>query len=102
MTMGTESTLNSAFLFSVQRALPEDLPQEFSGISLDADEKTLYIRCHIDGPVTAAGREFMAYLKNAILADFFPAVWVEVAPVLTGMVQGGTWVYRRSRVLAHA
>jgi hypothetical protein len=103
MTMVTEPSLNSAFLYSVQRALPDQMPDGVRGVALDADEKTLYIRCHFDGPVTAEARAFMGYMREAVWADFFPTIHVEVEAVEAGMEPDGTWVFQRTeRVLAHA
>ncbi|HWI52218.1 MAG TPA: hypothetical protein VNT01_08750 [Symbiobacteriaceae bacterium] len=102
--MVTEST--SAFLFSVQRALPGELPPALSGLAVDTDEKTLYIRCFFRGEVTESEREFMSYLQEAVSADFFPTIHVEVEGLdatLAGVLPVGTWVYRSAeRELVHA
>ena len=95
--MVTESASN-AFLFSVQRALPEELPTALSGLAVDTDEKNLYIRCFFQGPVGESGREFMSYLQEAVWADFFPTIHVEVEGLdanLAGLLPVGTWLVRR-------
>jgi len=102
--MVTEPT--NAFLFSVQRALPGELPPALSGLAVDTDEKTLYIRCFFHGPVTETGREFMSYLQEAVWADFFPTIHVEVEGLdaaLADVLPVGTWVYRSAaRELVHS
>ncbi|HYF90856.1 MAG TPA: hypothetical protein VD969_01280 [Symbiobacteriaceae bacterium] len=95
--MVTESA-TGAFLFSVQRALPDELPAALNGLAVDTDEKTLYIRCFFRGPVTESGREFMSYLREAVWADFFPTIHVEVEELdanLVGVLPVGTWLVRR-------
>ncbi|HWI66232.1 MAG TPA: hypothetical protein VNT75_30740 [Symbiobacteriaceae bacterium] len=96
----------NAFLFSVQRALPTELPAALTGLAVDTDEKTLYIRCFFQGPLTAGDREFMNYLQEAVWADFFPTIHVEVEGLdsaLAGMLPIGTWVYQgEARNLVHA
>jgi hypothetical protein len=92
--MATEP-VSSAFLFSVQRALPEMMPADLSGVTLDADEKTLYIRCYFDGPASAEDREFMSYLQDAVMQDFFPPFHVEVEAVVGSEVTYGLTAYRR-------
>lgn len=97
---------SSAFLFSVQRALPGEMPSELVGVAVDTDEQTLYIRCFFQGPVSEGGSELMAYLKEAVWADFFPAIHVEVEGLSAGMADHlpvGTWVWRsEARDLVHA
>jgi hypothetical protein len=97
---------SSAFLFSVQRALPDEMPSVLTGVAVDSDEKTLYIRCFFQGPVTETGCEFMDYLKKAVWADFFPTIHVEVEGLDAAMANHlpvGTWVWRTAaRDLVHA
>lgn len=101
--MFTESASN-AFLFSIQRALPDELPSALCGLAVDTDEKTLYIRCFFQGPITEGSREFMSYLQEAVWADFFPTIHVEVEGLdasLAGVLPVGTWLYRREAELVH-
>lgn len=97
---------SSTFLFSVQRALPSELPPALTGMAVDTDEKTLYIRCFFQGPVTEAGCEFMDYMRDAVWADFFPTIHVEVEGLqaeLADHLPVGTWVWRvPARDLVHA
>lgn len=97
---------SSAFLFSVQRALPSQLPSALTGVAVDTDEKTLYIRCYFQGQITEDGRVFMDYLKEAVWADFFPAIHVEVESQeadLADLLPVGAWVWRTdTRQLVHA
>jgi hypothetical protein len=90
-------TRANAFLFSVQRALPDELSPALNGVAIDIDEKTLYIRCFFQGPVSEPDREFMSYLRDAVWADFFPTIHVEMEALdadLAEAVPVDSWVYR--------
>lgn len=93
----------NAFLFSVQRALPTELPAALTGLAVDTDEKTLYIRCFFQG---AVDREFVSYMQEAVWADFFPTIRVEAEGLpssLSEQVPASAWVYRsETRELVHA
>jgi len=97
---------SNAFLFSVQRAMPEEVSPSLSGVAVDADEKTLYVRCLYDGPVGESEQEFMSYMQEAVWADFFPTIRVEVEAQdakLADVVPMGSWAFRRGvRELARA
>lgn len=96
---------SGAFLFSVQRAMPAELPAALTGVAIDTDEKTLYIRCFFQGPITDEGRELMSYLQDAVWADFFPTIHVEVEGLdasLEGVLPVGEWVVRKTRELVHS
>lgn len=100
--MITESC-SSAFPFSVQRALPAQLPANLTGLAVDVDEKTLWLRCFFTGEVTEGDREFMAYMREAVWADFFPTIHVEIEGLdatLAPVLPVGTWVMRRELVNA--
>lgn len=96
----------SAYVFSVQQALPIELPAGLTGVAVDTDEKTLYIRCFFQDSVTQEDREFMDYMLEAVWADFFPAVHVEVEgydAAFASLQPAGVWVYRTApSYLVHA
>ncbi|MDF2626732.1 MAG: hypothetical protein K0R39_563 [Symbiobacteriaceae bacterium] len=97
---------SSAFLFSVQRALPNEMPSALTGVAVDTDEKTLYIHCYFQGSITEDELAFMEYLRDAVWADFFPTIHVEMEGLdaeLAGNLPVGNWAWRsEARELAHA
>lgn len=89
---------SNAFLFSVQQALPGELSPALAAVAVDADEKTLFVRCLFDGAVGEAEHEFMEYMQAAVWADFFPTLRVEVEAIAASQGGGsplGALAYRR-------
>ncbi|HLN64303.1 MAG TPA: hypothetical protein VK464_22520 [Symbiobacteriaceae bacterium] len=100
--MDMASAGSATHLYTVQRALPDELSPGLSGVLVDRDEKNLFIRCVFEGPLTGADHEFMNYMQEAVGADLFPTMHVEVQAFRAEPETGsGVWVMRRPALVAH-
>lgn len=100
--MDMASAGSATHLYTVQRALPDELSPGLSGVLVDRDEKNLFIRCVFEGPLTGADHEFLNYMQEAVGADLFPTIHVEVHALRAEPETGnGVWVMRRPVLAAH-